>query len=150
MTPMSQEAKVKIQVKHRYNAPAERIYDTFLDPERARKFMFATFTGKMIKAEIDAKVGGRFAFIDRRPDGEAEHYGEYVQLDRPSRISFRFSVQKDAAESDLVTIDIAALKRGSEVTLTHEVKAEFADLKDQIQDGWDSILDGLGAALRKE
>lgn len=140
--------KIKVKVSHRYNVTAERVFETLLDAEKAKTFMFATMTGKMIKAEIDAKPGGQFTFIERRPGGVAEHYGTYVKLEKPTLISFEFRVQKDAKESDLVTIDINPLKKGCEVTLTHEVKAEFEDLKERIEEGWDGILDDLGAALR--
>lgn len=146
---MKQEARVKVKSKHRYNVSAEVVYETLLDPKKAAKFMFATFTGKMVKAEIDPKVGGKFLFIDRRQDGDAAHYGEYTRLERPKNISFKFAVQKDAKESDPVSIDINPLPSGCEVTLTHEVKAEYAHLEEGIQEGWDGILDGLGAALRK-
>lgn len=145
---MSKEAKVKVKVSHRYNVPADQVFDTLLDAEKASKFMFATLTGKMIRAEIEPHVGGTFTFIDRRPGGDAEHYGKYLEIDRPRHITFQFAVQKNAKESDLVAIDIAPLKQGCEVTLTHEVKAEFAHLKERIEEGWDGILDGLGAALR--
>jgi uncharacterized protein YndB with AHSA1/START domain len=139
---------VKIKAIHRYNVPAEIVFDTLLNPAKAKKFMFATVSGKMIRAEIDPKVGGRFVFVERRPGGDAEHYGEYVELEKPRRIQFRFAVQENAKESDLVSIDISSLKSGCEVTLTHEVKEEFAHLGDQIQSGWDGILDGLGENLR--
>jgi len=140
--------KIKVTVSHRYNVAAERVFETLLDAEKAKTFMFVTMTGKMLKAEIDARVGGQFTFIERRPGGVAEHYGTYVTLEKPTKIAFEFRVQKDAPESDLVSLDINPLKKGCEVTLTHEVKAEFEDLKDRIAEGWDGILDDLGAALR--
>lgn len=146
---MSKEARVQVTASHRYNASAESVYEAFLDPKKASKFMFATFTGKMIKAEIDPKVGGKFVFIDRRQDGDAAHYGEYTNLESPTNISFTFGVQKDAQEKDPVSIDIKALSKGCEVTITHFVNEDFGHLKDRIQQGWDSILDGLGATLRK-
>jgi uncharacterized protein YndB with AHSA1/START domain len=145
---MGQSSKVKVQATHRYNVPAEKIFDTLLDPNKAKKFMFRTLTGKVVKAEIDPKEGGRFLFVERRPSGDAEHYGEYVTLERPKRLAFKFAVQKDAPEADLVTIVLTQLKQGTEVTLTHEIKAEFAHLSDRVQEGWDGILDGLGEALR--
>lgn len=139
--------KIKIQSKLRYNVPAEKVFDTLLDPTKARNFMFATLTGKMIKAEIDARVGGGFLFVDRRPDGDAAHYGKYLKLERPKHLAFEFATQKDAL-GDLVTIDIESITQGCELTLTHEVSAEYAHIKRQIKDGWDSLLDGLGAELR--
>jgi uncharacterized protein YndB with AHSA1/START domain len=145
---MGQEAKIKVESIHRYNVPAERIFDTLSDPNKAKKFMLRTVTGKVLKAEIDPREGGEFVFIERRPSGDAAHYGRYVAISKPKRIAFTFAVVKDAAESDLVTITITQLKQGSEVTLTHEIKAEFEHLKERVQEGWDGILDGLGEALR--
>lgn len=140
--------KIKVKVSHRYNVSAEKVFDTFLDPTKARKFMFATLTGKMIKAELDARVGGGFVFVDRRPEGDAAHYGRYLKLDKPSHIAFEFGMSKELRESDLVTLDISPLKQGCEVLLTHEMKSEYAHLKDRVAQGWDGILDGLGAELR--
>lgn len=145
---MTKPAKIKVQARHRYNASADRIYETLMDPNKAKKFMFSTLTGKMIKAEIEPKVGGGFTFIDRRPEGDAAHYGVYVALEKPKQIAFDFSVQKGSPESDRVTIDIVTLKQGCEVTLTHEMKKEFEHLEERVQEGWDGILDGLGSALR--
>lgn len=140
--------KIKVQVSHRFNAPMERVFDTLMDVDKAKKFMFATLTGKMIRAEIDGKVGGSFVFIERRPTGDASHYGKYLRIDRPTHVAFEFTVQKDAPEGDLVTIDIAPLKQGCEVKLTHEVSADYAEFQERIEEGWDGILDGLGAQLR--
>ncbi|MBX3020094.1 MAG: SRPBCC domain-containing protein [Bdellovibrionales bacterium] len=142
------EPKIKVKVSHRYNATPGRVFQALLDPEKAKTFMFATMTGKMIKAEIDAREGGAFTFIDRRPGGDAEHYGKYLKIDAPKHLAFEFAVQKNAKEGDLVTIDIKELPKGCEVVLTHEISADYADLKDRVEEGWDGILDGLGAALR--
>lgn len=141
--------KIKVQSKHRYNVPQERIYDTLLDPNKAKKFMFATLTGKMVKSEIDPKVGGTFLFVDRRPEGDASHYGKYLNLERPNHVAFEFAMHKEAKDWDKVTIDIKPLSKGCEVTLTHEINADYAHLKDRVQQGWDGILDGLGAELRE-
>ena len=132
----------------RYNVPAERIYETLLDPKKAKKFMFSTITGKMVRAEIDAREGGTFLFVDRRPEGDAAHYGKYLKLEPGRKIVFDFAVQKDAKDWDRVTIDIKALGKGCEVQLTHDLNEDYAHLKDQVRQGWDGILDGLGEALR--
>ena len=150
MMMKNKAAKIHLKTSQLYNVPAERVYNTLLDPAKASRFMFATLTGKMIRAEIDPQVGGGFLFVDRRPDGDAAHYGRYVALDKPHRIAFEFAVQKDAKETDLVTIEIAPLEKGCQLTLTHEMKAEYAGIQDQVKQGWDGILDGLGAELRSK
>ena len=138
---------ILVRVTHRFAAPAERVYDAFLDPAKAGKFLFATATGQVVSCEADARVGGRFVVVDRRDGEDVEHVGRYVELERPRRIVFLFSVPKYGAEEDRVTIEIAPRARGCELTLTHEMAPKHADLTGRVRDGWEKILEVAGELL---
>jgi uncharacterized protein YndB with AHSA1/START domain len=141
---------VVVRVTRRFAASAERVFDAFLDPEKAGRFMFATATGQMVRAETDPRVGGRYLFVDRREDGDAEHFGEYLEIDRPRRLVFTFSVDRSTDEADRVAIDIVPLEAGCELTLTHEMKPEWADYAGRTEEGWTNIIDGLGRVLGED
>jgi uncharacterized protein YndB with AHSA1/START domain len=142
---MSASKTVTVKVSRRFKASPERVFDAWLDPAMARKFLFATPTGQVVKAEIDARVGGRFLIVDRRDGEDVGHEGEYLEIDRPRRLRFTFGVPKYSKEHSRVSIDIAALDGGCELTLTHEgVLAEYAD---KTPEGWDMIFDGLAKLL---
>jgi uncharacterized protein YndB with AHSA1/START domain len=132
---------VLVRVTHRFDASAERVYDAFLDPARASKFLFATGTGQNVRCEIDARVGGKFVVVDRRDGEDVSHIGTYVELDRPRRIVFTLLVEKYSTDADRVTIDIAALRRGCELTLTHEMSAKYKESSGSAREGWASILE---------
>jgi uncharacterized protein YndB with AHSA1/START domain len=84
---MNTETQAIARVTHRFNATPERVFDALLDVEKARRFMFATPTGQMVRAEIDPRVGGAFCFVDRRDGEDVEHSGEY--RNRPAaRLAF--------------------------------------------------------------
>lgn len=138
---------VRVRVTRRYTASPERVFDAFLDPAKAGRFMFATPAGQMVRVEIDARVGGRFTFTDRRDGEDAVHVGEYLEIDRPRRLVFSFSVDDFATEPDRVSIDIVPLEAGCELTLTHEMKPEWADYADRTSAGWTGILEGLANVL---
>jgi uncharacterized protein YndB with AHSA1/START domain len=138
---MTGESRVSIRVSHRYDASPERVYDAWLDPAKAGKFLFATPTGQMVRAEIDPRVGGRFCFTDRRDGDDVDHVGEYLELDRPRRIVFSFAVPKYSAEKTTVTLDIVPRGKGSELTLTHD--GVLPDYGDRTESGWSGILEGL-------
>jgi len=146
---MTDKTTVPLTVTHRFAASAERVFDAWLDPATARRFLFATPTGKVVRCEIDARVGGGFVIVDRRDGEDVEHVGRWLEIDRPRRLAFTFSVPKYDADADAdatpVIIDIRPLDDGGcELTLTHQVWAEYAE---QTRGGWTKILETLAAAL---
>ena len=141
--------RATVRVTRRFTAPAERVFDAWLNPTFAGKWLFATPTGKMVRAEIDARVGGLFTFVDRREGEDIEHTGSYLEIDRPRRLVFTFAVPKYSKMYTRVTIEIVPLDQptggGSELTLTHEgVLPEYAE---RVPEGWKMILNGLSANL---
>jgi uncharacterized protein YndB with AHSA1/START domain len=136
-------SSLPVRVTRRFSASAERVFDAWLDPARAQKFLFATPTGQMVRAEIDARVGGKFVFTDRREGVDVEHMGEYLEIERPRRLVFTFAVPQFSAESTRVSIDIVPLETGCELTLTHE--GVLPDYVTRTEAGWGMILDNLAA-----
>lgn len=143
---MTAQSPVVLRVTRRFAASAERVFDAFLDPEKARRFLFATPTGQMVTVEIDARVGGSFYIVERRDGRNAEHYGEYLEMDRPRRLVFSFAVEK-GAKGDRISIDIVQLESGCELTLTHELSPDWAEWADRTRQGWMGIVEGLAALL---
>lgn len=136
---------IRIVVSRTIAASPERVYDVWLDPVRAGRFLFATPEGTMIRAEIDPRVGGRYTFTDRRAEGDVEHSGEYLELDRPRRIVFSFAV--DGSAADRVEVDISPSPGGCTVTLATEMAREWAEYEDRAREGWSSILASLEAVV---
>jgi uncharacterized protein YndB with AHSA1/START domain len=95
-----------VTVTRHFSASPERVFDAWLGPQTADKWLFATPTGRMVRVEIDARIGGRFVIVDRRNGEDVEHSGEYLEIDRPHRLSFTFGVPKYSPLFTKVTIDI--------------------------------------------
>jgi uncharacterized protein YndB with AHSA1/START domain len=145
---MSTETFGTLEVMRRFDFPIERVFDAWLDPARASQFLFATPTGKMVRAEIDARVGGTFNLTDRRDGQDVEHVGTYLEIDRPRRLSFTFGVPKYSKHSALVRIDFKPLGAGCELTLTQE--RTLAGWVEKSREGWSKIIDALAANLAEE
>ena len=146
-----------VRVTHRYNVPAERVFDAWITPAQAGRFLFATRTGNVLYCEIDAQVGGSFTVTDRRPtaDGDesffdAQHRGVYVEIDRPHRLAFDFSVEPFSDGATRVTIDIVTLgAQISELVLSHDLgDDETAQVNaERTRQGWTRMLDQLDKVL---
>jgi uncharacterized protein YndB with AHSA1/START domain len=136
---------VDVRVSRHLDAPPEQAFDAWLDPARARRFLFATAAGEMVRAEIDPRVGGRFTMVDRRDGIDVEHTGAYLALDRPRRIVFDFAVPAFSTRRTRITVDVALRGNGSEVgVVQHDTPAEYAE---RARAGWGMVLDALARAL---
>jgi hypothetical protein len=59
-------------------------------------------------------------------------------------------VPKYSPNVDRVIIEIVPLETGCELTLTEELKPEFAEYKSRTEKGWSTILEALDAAISSE
>jgi uncharacterized protein YndB with AHSA1/START domain len=133
-----------LTVTRHFEAPAERVFDAWITPEIASRWLFATPSGTVVRSDIDARVGGKFVVVDRRGEEDAEHTGEYLEVERPRRLVFLFSA---GAEPTRVEIEIVPDGAGCLLTLTHAMAAEWADYREQTLGGWTMMLDHLGEIL---
>jgi uncharacterized protein YndB with AHSA1/START domain len=142
---MTADSRVTLRVSRRFAASPERVFDAWLDPRLAGKFLFATPTGRMLRVEIEAQIGGRFVFVDRRDGADIEHVGEYLEIDRPRRLVFTFAVPKFSPEQSRVAIDLAPAGTGCVLTLTHD--GVLPDYAKRTEAGWTAILGELARLL---
>jgi uncharacterized protein YndB with AHSA1/START domain len=140
---MTDELTASVRVTRRFAASAERVFDAWLSPANARRFLFATPTGEMVRAEIDPRVGGAFCFTDRRDGEDIDHVGRYEEIARPRRLAFSFAVPRFGAQTTRVAVDIVPLADGCELTLTHE--GVLRDFTERTIAGWSMILGALAA-----
>ena len=139
---------VILKVSRDFDASPEALFDAWLDPAMAGKFLFATPDGEMLKVEIDPRVGGRALVVERRASGDAHHHLQYEVIDRPRRLVFLF--RADPAEEGnwtRVSIDIAPKGVGSTLTLVHEMDPQWAAYEDQTRKGWTMILESLAKVV---
>lgn len=137
-------AHVLLTIRRDFEASPERVFDAWLDPDQARRFLFATPEGEMRTVEIDARVGGRALIVERREAGDAGHRLQFEVIDRPARLVFLFAADPaEEGEWTRVSIDIVPTATGCTLTLTHEMDPQWAAYEDQTRNGWTMILDSL-------
>jgi uncharacterized protein YndB with AHSA1/START domain len=135
------QTPVIVKVSRRFNTTAEHAFDAWLDPQMARQFLFTRPGQVVVRAEIDAQVGGSFLFVARRDGKDIEHIGKYLEIDRPRRLVFTLRVPIVWADDNRVSVEIVPIGTGCELTVTHE--GVLAEHENRIQSGWTLFLERL-------
>jgi len=134
-----------VRVTARFEASAEHVFDAWLDPGLAGKWLFATASRPSARVAIDARVGGAFRFVERHAGKSFEHAGVYVEIERPRRLIFTLSHGTRSRDVTRVNVEIAPRDNGSELTLFHDNVPP--DRADRIEARWTGMLYGLGLML---
>ncbi len=134
-----------------FAASPEVVFDAWLDPAVARRFLFATSAGTMLTCAIDARVGGEALIVEQRGAQDTHHWLRFDEIDRPRRLIFRFRAglagERDDGEWTRVAIDIAPTGHGARLTLTHD--GVWPDYEDRTRQGWTMILGNLANTVEK-
>jgi uncharacterized protein YndB with AHSA1/START domain len=131
----------QLRIVRHLAATPERVWRAVTDPVALAAWLWPPAAGT--SAEVDLRVGGGYALTADRA-GLAVR-GEYQLVEAPHRLAFTWQWAGEA-EQTLVTIELAAVDGGTELTLTHERFASASDRDDNLQ-GWSDCLDRLPGYL---
>jgi uncharacterized protein YndB with AHSA1/START domain len=128
-------------------APPDVVYDEWLDAEGMTEWMCPR-PAVPTRIQLDPKVGGRFLFEIDDEGFELSIEGEYLELDRPHRLSFTWNCSTwEPTDPDSV-VTVLLEPRGADHTLMTIRHAQLPPkLVDDHQGGWTAIGDQLEAWL---
>jgi uncharacterized protein YndB with AHSA1/START domain len=127
-----------------YEAQPERVFDAWLDPAVAARWLFATAAAPISHVTLDARVAGSFRFVDRRRNAIVEHAGRYLEIVRPRCLRFTLTMENIHVVTT-VSVTITPLDGGCTLALSHAgvplAVASYAEAR------WAGMLYGLGEIL---
>ena len=126
-TPSNEE----IRLTRLFNAPRTLVFDAMTKPEHVRQWWGQLGDGySVVACEIDLRVGGKWRFVNRHPQGEVTFYGEYQEIARPSRLVLT-EIFADYPESvSVVSTDYT--EEGRRTRLTATVKYPSKAIRDMV------------------
>ncbi|KAF1720863.1 SRPBCC family protein [Pseudoxanthomonas wuyuanensis] len=143
---MTLETGAEVQVRRHFNATPERVFDAWLTPRLLGQWMFGADVRdeKIVRLDVDPRVGGTFSMLVERDGQPIDHIGTYLEIERPHRLVFTWAIRgMSDDDASRVAIDIGATADGCELVLTHWLPAQWADYAGRTQQGWSTMLDAL-------
>ena len=138
---------IDIRITQRFSAPANRVFNAWVDSSIAGHWLFATALRPMSSISIDARVDGSFRFAGRRRGRPVVEAGKYVEIDRPRRLAFTLSGGGRRRGGTSVSVEIVPCKSGCELRLVHEgvLPGDAA----RTEGRWAGMLYGLATILER-
>ena len=133
-----------LTLKRRLNAPPAKVYAAWTDPEKiARWFGPAQVVAGSVRADIDARIGGRYRISFKMEDGEHHEVGGvYREMVPNRRLTFSWAWHSTPERESQVTVSLKPDGDGTLLTLHHEQLFDQA-ARDGHESGWIGTLDKL-------
>jgi uncharacterized protein YndB with AHSA1/START domain len=86
---VSTPSECEIRMTRLFDAPRQLVFDAMSRPEHIVRWWGRLGDGYSVPVcEVDLRVGGKWRFVNRHPQGEAAFNGEYREIAPPGRIVF--------------------------------------------------------------
>ena len=124
------------------NAPIEKVFDAWLNPQLLSRFMLPMPGMAQPKTEVEAREGGRFTIYMDVGDQIIPHSGTYLEMERPNRLVFSWE-SPFSTDGSCVTLNFIAMDaKTTRLELTH---VRFIDEQSRAnhEAGWGNILSSL-------
>jgi uncharacterized protein YndB with AHSA1/START domain len=130
-----------ITVKRRIAAPAQQIFDAWLNPTSLAEWMRPCTSSTRSTVKVDAREGGAFEIVMHIASGPVRHTGIYQTIDAPRRLVFTWNSPHAGQHDSLVTVEFRPDGEATEVVITHERLPE--ETRSGHTAGWTDILESL-------
>ena len=140
---MATATKPSLTIKRRFNAPPEKVYAAWTDPKKVAVWMGPAEIA-VLHAECDARVGGHYRWVMKKPDTDEKHdvSGVYREVVPNKKLVFTWAWKSTPERESLVTIELTPDGAGTVMTFKHE---QFFDeeARDRHNGGWTSAFEKL-------
>jgi uncharacterized protein YndB with AHSA1/START domain len=145
----------RLTLRRTLNAPVAEVFAAFLSAN-ALESWWAPAGYEVIRAEVDARVGGHYRLVMRPLDGSpsVSIHGVFREIDPPARLVFTHTFEEGSGDlfaiagltdhHTLVTVELRADRDGTELVLVQEQIPSTA-AEGVLRPGWESILTRLAA-----
>jgi uncharacterized protein YndB with AHSA1/START domain len=136
-----------LRIERTFAAPAEDVFDAWTEPEVMRRWFHCGPDWSTPEAEVDLRIGGTIRIVMRRPDGyESSAYGEFVEIDRPSRLTMIWTFGIDPANQQLLELTFTEVAGETTVVLLNS-RISTEERRESQEIGWAGCLDELARLL---
>jgi uncharacterized protein YndB with AHSA1/START domain len=148
-TATATEDTTSLDIRRLYPQSVATVYTAWSDPEKMKQWMGASDDPGDSEITMDVRVGGRYRFVMRAPDGEVHRVGGvFKEIVPGSKLVYTWAWESTPERESLVTVEFKPSGQGTEVRLLHQRFFDSA-ARDRHALGWNGCLERLGRYLSR-
>lgn len=136
--------EINLQLSRTIQAPLEKVFNAWLNPEMLAKFMLPAQGMQPPIVKLDAVEGGQFSILMQVGDQQLPHGGQYLKIEPYQCIVFTWE-SAHSIDGSQVTLNFSQSDKGVLLELS-QVKFYDEAAKAAHEGGWSSILSHLQQA----
>lgn len=114
-----------------FDAPRHLVFEVMTKPEHVKRWWGRLGEGYSVPVcEIDLRVGGKWRYVNRHPQGEAAFYGEYKEIAPPGRLVFTETMEPYPEPGSVVTVVLT--EEGGKTRMTATVRYPSLEVRDLV------------------
>ncbi|MEO6003787.1 MAG: SRPBCC domain-containing protein [Opitutus sp.] len=135
-----------VQIEWFFSLPPAAVWSGWTDEAMVRRWFGSDPAGRVLSAQLDVRVGGRFEVRFMDSTG-AEHVcrGVYVEVKPASKLSFSWNWRSEPGIETLVTVELTPKGTGTQMQFEHGRLIETS-LHDYAA-GWQRTFEKLAGVL---
>ena len=128
---VSTPADTDITLSRLFDAPKELVFEAMTKPEHVRHWWGNLGEGYSVPVcEIDFRVGGKWRFVNKHPNGEAAFHGEYLEIVPGSRVKFTEIFEEFPDSVSYVTAELT--DENGKTRLSANCRYESKEVRDMV------------------
>lgn len=133
--------KDRLQLTRLIRGKREKVFEAWTRPELVQNW-FCPEGLRVVSAEVDARVGGKYRISMKGDDDVYTAYGTYQEIVPQQKLVFTWQWDEHDLVETLVTVEFKDKNGGTEITLTHNKFVDPKAVKFH-KEGWTSTLENL-------
>lgn len=132
---------LEVKVEKEIAASKKAIFESWLDADQIKKFMFPGETMELGPVETNPVEGGNFLITMKAGEEQWPHTGTYKEISKYDRLVFTWQSDYVNREESIVTLDFKELENGNTLVKLHHVGFPNEESRSNHDGGWQRILE---------
>src|ERR1044072_5116324 len=105
----------QLTLSYSFSVEPEIVFDAWTKPGVMKLWLFKSPDNEILSIKTDLKVGGKFSILELNENEKIDHFGEYLEIEKPVKLVFTLEVPWHFPGISEVSVDIKDTETGCEM-----------------------------------